>query len=113
MDDGDLGFRLHHLRGRLGLFSGGPLTGPPHDHRTVPYGDWRQAADQFIDEELKPLVAREGRRALPQKTPAGQKPGHKPPKPPQNKNSLMRRLARSTAMVASALRSVWNLSMAA
>ena len=57
MDDGDLGFRLHHLRGRLGLFSGGPLTGPPHDHRTVPYGDWRQAADQFIDEELVPAIA--------------------------------------------------------
>ncbi len=54
------------------------------------------AARQFIDEELKPLVAREGRRPLPQKTPAG----HKPPKPPQNKNSLMRRLARGTAMVA-------------
>lgn len=58
------------------------------------------AAKQFIDEELKPLVAREGRRALPQKTPEGQKPNHKPPKPPQNKNSLMRRLARGTAMVA-------------
>ena len=55
MDDGHLELALHILRARFRMSF--PPAWAPCNLRTVPYSDWRQAADQFIDEELVPAIA--------------------------------------------------------